>query len=113
MFELRAGDCGRWTKQILENEFGAELNVAGVVALRRYQTERGVGRSCRPRIQAHACAKVRMVESIQSFSTNLNAFSFTNVEVLCERQVGNRVRLVTQTVERGRHVANSEARQSY
>ena len=33
--ELRAGDCGRWTKQILENEFGAELNVAGVVALRR------------------------------------------------------------------------------
>jgi len=32
---LRAGDCGRWTKQILEDEFGAKLNVAGVVALRR------------------------------------------------------------------------------
>ena len=32
---LQAGDCGRWTKQILEDEFGAKLNVAGVVALRR------------------------------------------------------------------------------
>jgi hypothetical protein len=33
--DLRAGDFGRWTKQILEDEFGAKLNVAGVVALRR------------------------------------------------------------------------------
>jgi hypothetical protein len=32
---LHAGDCGRWTKQILEDEFGAKLNVTGVVALRR------------------------------------------------------------------------------
>jgi hypothetical protein len=51
-------------RKYLKDKLGPELNITRVVALRGHQAESCVWGCRRPRIQAHACSKVRMIERI-------------------------------------------------
>ena len=102
-----------WAFLCLKNEFSSELNVSWIVALRRHQSESIVWRRGCAGIQTRAGAEVRMIERIQSLCTNLEPARLTHLEILREREVRNRVRLIAQAVECGRHIAYSKLRKRH